>query len=171
MILGSNYKYKILALFILYCFTSCDKKKDIKIDVNIFLSPQCPLSEAVTLNIKQLDSIYNNKININLIFPGKLYSKHEIDSFIFVHDLRQQVIYDTTAVLVEKYNATITPEVFLLKNNVLVYSGAIDDKALDNDVVRQVSQDQYLLNAIEKCLKDELPDIKQTKAVGCYIEL
>ncbi len=146
--------------------------KGSELEAYVFVSPECPISEAILLNLKQLDSTYSDSVLlIKLVVPGKLYSDFEIDSFRRVNNLQFELIKDSNAVLVKRFGASITPEVFLIKDKELLYSGAIDDRALDNDIIRQSAKNFYLRDAIELTLKNKKISLKKTEAIGCYIEL
>ena len=143
-----------------------------KMEAFVFVSPECPISEAILLNLKQLDSAYSDSVlSIKLVVPGKLYSDIEIDSFRRVNNLQFELIKDSNAVLVKRFGASITPEVFLIKDKELLYSGAIDDRALDNDIIRQSAKKFYLRDAIDLTLRNKKISLKKTEAIGCYIEL
>jgi hypothetical protein len=72
---------------------------------------------------------------------------------------------------VKKYKATITPEVFLILSNNVIYTGAFDDRAIDNEIIKQSASENYLYDAIKNTLEGKEVVNKKTKAVGCYIEL
>jgi len=72
--------------------------------------------------------------------------------------------------LFKAYGASRTPHVFLLKNESkyfsVAYIGAIDDYPQDIKDVKV----HYVANAIESLLKNKMPEIKETKAIGCSIK-
>lgn len=153
-------------------FACKNKHTDTKLEAIVFVAPQCPISEAILLNLNQISKEYDsNQVEIILVVPGELYTRSEIDSFVTVNNIEHKVIIDSSEVLVNKYNATITPEVFLISGSQIIYSGAIDNRALDNEIIRQSASENYLHDAIEQALNGEELKIKKTKAVGCYIEL
>lgn len=162
-----------LLLAIQFLLLACNKRiKESRLEAIVFVAPQCPISEAILLNLNQISEEYDsNQVAIKLVVPGELYTRSEIDSFVEVNKIKHKVIIDSQAVLVKKYNATITPEVFLISGSQIIYSGAIDDRALDNEIIRQSATENYLRDAIKLTLKGEELKVKKTKAVGCYIEL
>lgn len=163
----------ILLLSLQVLLLSCNNNNDSnKLEAIVFVAPQCPISEAILLNLNQISEEFDsNQVVIKLIVPGELYTRSEIDSFVDANNIKHQIIVDSQAVLVKKYSATITPEVFLISNGKVIYSGAIDDRALDNEIIRQSATENYLSDAIQQSLKGEELKVKKTKAVGCYIEL
>lgn len=139
----------------------------------VFLAPGCPISEASIQEINKIQEKYSSqKLATFIVIPGSLYSKKEVDSFISVFNISMPVLLDTTGLLVQKLNASITPEYFLLdKQMQVLYQGAIDDRALDNEIIRQSATINYADSAIHQYLKTKKVAITKTKAVGCFIEL
>ncbi len=139
----------------------------------VFLAPGCPLSEASILEINNLQSKFSsNKLATFIVIPGHLYTRNEVDSFINHFNITLPVLLDTTGLLVEKLNATMTPEYILLdKKMKVLYQGAIDNRALDNDLIRQSASINFADSAIHQYLSGQKIKFPKSKAVGCYIEL
>ncbi len=138
----------------------------------VFLSPECPLSEASLIELNRLDSVYNDRgYSTHIIIPGELYSTEEIESFKTTFNITLPIYIDKHYKLCDSLKALVTPEYFLLdKNKSLLYQGAIDDRAIDNDIVRQSINSYYAQDAIQSTLNNQIIRITKTKAVGCYIE-
>jgi hypothetical protein len=138
----------------------------------VFLAPGCPLSEASLFELKQLDSLYHqHNYKTYIVIPGNLYSDEEVQQFKDSFDISFPIVIDTNYLLTNKLEANITPEYFLLsKNMIVLYRGAIDNRALDNDVIRQVASIKYADLAINSVLQKKVIEIKKTNAVGCFIE-
>lgn len=139
----------------------------------VFLAPGCPLSEASIQEINKIQDKYtSSKLATYIIIPGKLFSKKEVDDFVKEFKIELPVLLDTNAFLVNKFKATITPEFFLLDNKLnVLYSGAIDDRAFDNEFVRQEATINYADSAIREVIQKRKLKFVKTKAVGCFIEL
>jgi len=137
-----------------------------------FLSPECPLSENYTKTLNDIQQEFKGKnIDFINIFPGTFYSAEEIHSFIKTYNLKQNNLPDKKLLLVKYLNASITPEVFVLNNKgSVVYSGAIDNWAIDLGEKRQVITEFYLKDALNAILQNKKITISKTKAVGCFIE-
>jgi thiol-disulfide isomerase/thioredoxin len=137
-----------------------------------FLSPECPLSQNYSRTIIDLSQKFNNdSINFIMIFPGKEYSTKEIKAFLIKYKLDFPSYLDSDFSLTKTLNAEITPEAFLLDNsNSVLYSGAIDNWAISLGQKRSVISANYLSDALESALKGEEISIKETKAVGCFIQ-
>ena len=143
-----------------------------KATVIAFLSPECPLREnyTKTLNYIQLEFEEKDVDFINM-FPGTLYSGEEIQTFIQTYQLKQNNLPDKKLMLAKYLKATTTPEVFVLNNKgEVVYSGAIDNWAIDLGEKRQVITEFYLKDALNALLQNKKIAVKKTTAVGCFIE-
>ncbi len=166
------WKVITLTLFVLLGLLFFLNKTDKNLKLIVFVAPECPISEAILLNLQQISKEYNNELlHIQLVIPGSLYSNAEVDSFVNINNIKFEVIIDSNAELVNKYQATITPEVFLILNNQVIYEGAVDDRAVDNEFIKQSATENYLSDAIQNALAGKEVVVKKTKAVGCYIEL
>lgn len=143
-----------------------------KYNALVFLSPECPLSEASLVELKRLDKLYNQEnYSTKIIIPGNLYSKEEIVLFKERLTITFPIVIDTAYYITDYLKARTTPEYFLVDENMIVlYSGAIDDRALDNDVIRQEAKSMYAENAIKQLLIGNKIEQVKTQAVGCYIE-
>lgn len=184
----------ISCIVLFFLFTSCEKKtiytvkltypngeiyeqNKIKEDEYLlifFLSPQCPLSENYTKTINEitqhLDSV-NHKIRNFVVIPKSNFGRLDIIEFINQYKIHPQVYVDTKNDLAELLGATATPEVFLLNaKNEILYSGAIDNWAVDLGQKRQVITEHFLLDALNAVENHTPVPVKKTKAVGCFIE-
>jgi len=144
--------------------------------VVIFTCNHCPYSVAYEDRIIELDKAYKAKgypvvaINPNdaAEYPDdsfenmKVRAKEKGFTFPYLVDEKQEVY--------PVYGATKTPHVYLLKNKngkfTVAYIGAIDDSAKDAKAVTT----HYLANAIDALLAGKIPEITETKAVGCSIK-
>ncbi len=143
-----------------------------KLNAYVFLSPECPLSEASLVELTRLDSIYKNSgYTTNIIIPGELYSVEEINTFIKNFNIKFPTYIDKNYECCDLLKAVSTPEYFLVdEHSEILYQGAIDDRALDNEIIRQEAKNFYAENAIKSVIDNKPISITKTKAVGCYIE-
>ncbi len=137
-----------------------------------FLSPECPLCQSYTLTINNLQKKYNDKsINFIGIVPTKNYSVNDINEYKRSYKSTLTILRDIDNKLVDKIGATITPEVFLVNDKgVVLYSGRIDNWAIELGRKRTVITQFDLINAIDLVLKNQPIKVKKTKAIGCFIE-
>lgn len=143
-----------------------------KMNSFVFLAPGCPLSEASLLELYKLDSLYSkNQYSTTIVIPGNLYSTKEIEEFKNVFNIKFRIVIDADYYLTKLLNASITPEFFLVNENMVVlYQGAIDNRALDNDIIRQEADINFAENAIISIIQNKKIEQTKTKAVGCFIE-
>ena len=171
-------RISIIIFFVLLFFNSCNQNDYLsnffshnRDKVLVFISPECPLCQSYTREIKQLQQKYNDKLDFFGVLPGQSYSRQEVDLFLNVYDLPIDIIYDKYYHLVNELGATITPEVYLIdKNNIVQYQGLIDNWLGELGRKRQIVSEYYLNDAIESFLSGEEVKIKKTKAIGCFIE-
>lgn len=136
-----------------------------------FFSPECPLSENYTKQINTLYQEFSPKVDFIAVVPGKYYSDRAIDSFRVLYKLQSRLLLDREKKLTDFLGATITPETFVInKNGNIIYSGAIDNWAVDLGQKREVVTEYFLLDAINAALANTEIKTKKTKAVGCFIE-
>jgi thiol-disulfide isomerase/thioredoxin len=142
-----------------------------RINVFVFMSPQCPLSENYASTVKNLAKKYAGEVSFYVLIPGTLYSEYEVEQFAAKYLDSVTVFIDPALQMAEHLQATITPEAFLLDSNgVILYAGAIDNWAVELGTIRQVITEQYLSDAIDAYLANTKIYPAKTQAVGCYIE-
>ncbi len=147
--------------------------KNSKATVILFLSPECPLCESYSLNIRNLLVQYTNKdIRFLAIIPGKEYSKEQVISFRNKYQLKDLTFwFDPKYNLCESLGATITPEVFVVnRTGQRLYSGRIDNWAYELGRKRKVITEHDLLNVLTAIQEGKSIKPYQTKAVGCFIK-
>jgi hypothetical protein len=69
-----------------------------------------------------------------------------------------------------KLTATVTPEVFLIRNDSVMYHGRIDDSFVRVGKRRAHVKNRELRNALEAILQGQQPEVSHVPAVGCIIE-
>lgn len=72
--------------------------------------------------------------------------------------------------LVRRLGASVTPEVFFLKENRTLYRGAVDNWFVALGRYRPAPTEHYLADAIRAALNGQAVRVAKTKAVGCGIE-
>lgn len=144
--------------------------------VIIFTSNYCPYSKLYEERIKNLASQYSgDNVKFLLINPNdpeksskdainNMASRAKTKNFPFPY------LADKNQKVAKVFNASKTPEAFLLKNNGnkyrVVYEGAIDD----NPQVPEDVREHYLKEAIEASINGRPVPVKKTKPTGCMIK-
>jgi len=140
--------------------------------VFIFLSPECPLCKSYSLRINELQQEFeNDTIHFLGVVAGNFYPIEQIKHYLVKHRMKITLLLDPDFELTKALNASITPEVFVTKpGGKVVYSGAIDDWAIDLGQKRLQPNAHYLRNALIS-LQGNKPIVpEKTKAIGCFIE-
>ncbi len=138
-----------------------------------FLSPECPLCQSYSLNIKKYAEDYQAKgIRFMAIIPGTTFSSAKVSVFRIKYKLQQLSFYfDPNLELVRLLDASVTPEVFVFdKNDRLIYSGRIDNWAYDIGKKRKVITEHDLEKVLTSISQNTIITYRKTKAIGCFIE-
>lgn len=141
--------------------------KNSKAIVLIFVSTQCPVSNAYNERMAKLYESYKSK---NVAFLGinsnKAEQIEEIKKHSSENNLQFAILKDDNNVIADKFEASFTPEVYVLNSNLeLVYHGRIDDNRKAVDV--KVSD---LNAALDEILAGKSVTNSKTKAFGCSIK-
>jgi hypothetical protein len=80
-------------------------------------------------------------------------------------------LLDPAATLARFFDATVTPEAFVVSpNGTPVYRGAIDNGTPELGQHRTVITEHYLLDALNSFITNGSVPVRSTKPVGCFIE-
>lgn len=152
--------------------TSIDDFSSHPATVISFLGPECPLSENYTKTLNDLQEQFSDAdVRFIAVFPGTHYSTAAIDSFIAYYRVQQEVYLDKDFALVKKLQATVTPETCIFDHTgKVVYSGAIDNWAVDLGQKRQVITEFYVRDVLRSMLDHTPLPYQKTTPVGCIIE-
>ena len=146
--------------------------KKARASVFYFLEPECPLCQGYVLKMRTLKKKYESRgFLFYTVWPGKLYSVEEIGQFSTTYMMDLPELLDPDFQLTNYFNATVTPEVFVIdKHGELLYSGRIDDWAWDTGQKKQHVEHNDLEEAMAGIADGNFNFQKKTKAVGCLIE-
>ncbi len=140
---------------------------DSKAIVLMFIATRCPISNAYNSRIVKLYDDYHNK---NLVFIGINSNKQEDVEEVAEHAKKNKFVFpvlkDPKNIIADKYDAQVTPEIFVLNSNLeILYHGRIDDSQREDDV-----KTNDLRNALDEILAGKSVSNKETKAFGCTIK-
>lgn len=131
----------------------------------VFISTQCPVSNAYNERMQALYDEYRSKgiylfgINSNNTEPMDAVTKHAKD-----HGFKFAVLKDTNSEVDDDYGAGVTPEIYIADGNLkLKYHGAIDNNQ------RNPSK-HFAADAMQAILDGKNPDPAETPAKGCSIK-
>jgi hypothetical protein len=138
----------------------------------IFYGHDCPISNRYVPEIKRLTESYTSaQIRLLLVMPGNIdatTAKAHFSEF----DIKSIGIIDRKLSLTKHYGIKTLPEVALLKaDGQLVYRGRIDDLYIALGQKRKVVTQFDLRNAIDETLAGNAVTVRETKAIGCIINL
>ena len=141
--------------------------KDSKAIIIIFVATECPVSNAYNSRMENLFKDYSERdiafIGIN---SNKAESADRIKEHAKENGLTFTILKDEKNIIADKFEASFTPEVYVLNNNFdILYHGRIDNSKKESEVVTK-----DLENALEEILAGKEVSKKETKAFGCTIK-
>ncbi len=142
--------------------------KDSKAIVLMFISTQCPVSNAYN---ERMASLYNDYSSKNITILGINSNKAETPEEIKEHAQEQKfgfdILKDVNNVIADKFQASHTPEVFVIHPTTfaVLYHGRIDDSQREAKV-----QSKDLRTALDEIIAGKSVTNKETKAFGCSIK-
>ena len=141
--------------------------KDSKVIVVMFIATQCPVSNDYNGRMAALYKDYNGKgVTFLAINSNKQESVEEITQHSQKNGFQFPVLKDPENVIADKFNAQVTPEIFVLNPNYeILYHGRIDDSQRESDL-----KSRDLRNALDEILAGKPVSKKETKAFGCTIK-
>ena len=170
-----------LLIFLFLLFTSFssfgetneypEKDKKIKYTVYVFMAETCPICQYHVLSLKKFNKTYSEKgFRFVLVFPNALSSKKTIKKFMKEYDFEMEYIIDDKQSLVNKYRATVTPEVYIEgRSREKIYNGRIDNTFERIGVRRTVTTSFDLRDILEQLDQGDEKGILHSEPVGCLI--
>lgn len=146
-------------------------KTEKSVAVYVFFSVECPVCIASVEALKKLDSLYTDKgLELKIIYSGTYYSDEEIQKFHRESNWNTSIYKDDKYRFANRLKATVTPSAFVFNaKGENVYSGKINNRYESVGRRRAVISERYLQDAIDATLQNELPKIRKTDAVGCFM--
>jgi hypothetical protein len=113
-----------------------------------------------------LFSKYGNDFSFVGINSNKNEDVEKIKKHSAENNLEFTILKDVNSIVADKFEASVTPEVYVLNNNFdLIYHGRIDDSRRAENV--EISD---LDNTLSQVLNGKEVAVKETKAFGCSID-
>lgn len=133
----------------------------------IFVSTQCPVSNAYNERMEKIAEDYSSKgIRVVGINANKAEPTDDIVSHAKANNLTFPILKDSGNKIADRLDAQVTPEVFLVDpNGVLLYHGPIDDKQNPSAVTHT-----YLKDALDAVISGQAVAVKSARAFGCSIK-
>ena len=141
--------------------------KDAKAIVLMFIATRCPVSNAYN---ERMVSLYDDYTEKGVVFLGinsnKKENAEECKEHAEDNDFEFPVLKDPENKIADKYDAQVTPEIFVVNSKLeLLYHGRIDNSQKEENV-----ESQDLRNALDQILAGNDVNIADTKAFGCTIK-
>lgn len=154
---------------ILICQISYGQRDSIV--VKLFLLEDCVICQSYSLKINDLVDNFGDKVSFQGYFPNFSSKKEEIASFKEKYKIDFDLKTDYFKSVSKKYNITVTPEVVVVNEtkNEILYRGRIDDEFVTIGKRRRVVTTNELYDALLSIANNEEIRIKETQAVGCFI--
>ena len=135
------------------------------VTVVTFVATQCPVSNAYNERMKSLYNDYGGKdVKFVFINSNRQEDATEVKGHAASNGFEFAVYKDPNNAAADLFGASVTPEVFLIKDGVVVYHGRIDD-AQKGEI-----KDHTLRKALDTVLNGGTPTSAETKAFGCTIK-
>ena len=137
--------------------------------VAFFLSPTCTICRFYALEMRNLSSEYGGKgVEFVGYAVGPLLNDSIVEAFRSEYQIPFPMLHDD--VMHRRLNATVTPEVFVIHNDSVMYHGRIDDSFVRVGKRRAHVKNRELRNAIDCILQGGAVELNHVPAVGCIIE-
>jgi peroxiredoxin len=133
----------------------------------IFVATECPVSNAYNERMEKIYQDYKDKgITLLGINSNKAEAVSDIRNHALKNNLTFTILKDEKNIIADKFNASFTPEVYVLSPNLdLLYHGRIDDSKRESDV-----KIQDLRQSLDEILNGKSVSNPKTKAFGCTIK-
>ena len=160
-------KFKSILVFALLQFAMVGGHGQLK--VAFFLSPTCTICRFYALEMRELTSAYSGKrVEFVGYAVGPLLNDSTVSAFRADYQIPFPIERDD--VMHRRLNATVTPEVFVIRNDSVIYHGRIDDSFVRVGKRRAHVKNRELRNALDCILQGGTVEVSHVPAVGCIIE-
>jgi len=138
----------------------------------VFLSPECPVSNAFTPTLNELQrTLAGKKVDLFGVVADASIPRSRAVKHYAEFKASFPILFDGSGLLLDALKPTHVPEAFVLdRDGRLVYRGAIDNSREALGRTRPAAENHYLRDAITAALDGKPVAVAQTKPVGCPIE-
>lgn len=145
--------------------------KSRKATVLLFVTNDCPITNAYAPEIKRICDAYTaKKIAFYLVYADPELKAAAVRQHVKDYQLPCPALLDPTHHLVHFTQAAVTPEaVVLAPDGKRLYKGRIDDRYIDFGKARYAASTHDLRDALDAVLQGKPVPHPTTKAVGCFI--
>ena len=135
--------------------------------VIMFIATKCPVSNDYNSRMEKIFNKYKDKeVSFLGINSNKTEDISEIRNHAKDNGLTFTILKDKKNIIADKFEASYTPEIFVLSNDFeLLYHGRIDNSRREPEV-----NTTDLRNALDEILSGKSVSNPKTKAFGCTIK-
>jgi hypothetical protein len=142
-----------------------------KAAVLLFLSTDCPISNALSPEINRVVADYNHRgVHFWIVHPDPRLSAQTAKAHAREFGYTCPVLLDDQKQLVARLGPKVTPEAIVLTPGAVAYRGRIDDTYIDLGQRRAAPTSHDLRDALDAILAGKPVPVPQTRAIGCPIE-
>lgn len=141
--------------------------KESKAIVLMFVSTQCPVSNAYNDRMAEVYNAFKDKdVTFLGINSNKAEDVENIQKHAAKNGLNFTILKDEQNKIADKLSASVTPEVYVLNGDMeIVYHGRIDDSRSGKEI-----KSKDLENALNEIIQGKKVTNARTKAFGCTIK-
>jgi thiol-disulfide isomerase/thioredoxin len=141
-----------------------------RVVVLLFVRTDCPISNRYAPQLQNLSEKFRAKADFWLVYPDREQTASKIKAHLRDFHYSIPGLRDTHHALVQRAQATITPEAAVFDSSGrLLYHGRIDNWYEDFSRARSAPTTHDLDDAISAALNGKTITPDHTNAVGCYI--
>ena len=147
---------------------------DSRIRCAVFLSPDCPIANAMAPTLGRLgEHARQHDIETLLIYPRKGLTKSEVDTHAQAYGLVGCVVLDPDCRWVNALNASVTPEAFVFTGEIedasVLYQGRINDLYRSVGNRQEQARTHDFREAIQRSMDGNWKPVVGPPAVGCTV--
>jgi len=132
---------------------------------------ECPISQFYTKTLNEISLNYPDSVlKVIAVFPGIPQKADALTDFKKEYKVIFHMQGDEKLALTNRFEAKITPEVFLTKRDKFYYQGMIDNAFVKLGEQRATVTEKHLIKAISALMDGVAYIPAKTEAVGCVIE-
>lgn len=162
----------LLILFPIFAHSLQAEEDVASVTVLLFVIPDCPIVNRYAPEINRIYDTYSKKgVKLTLVYTEPSLTSKDVAKHRNEYSLKPEGVLDPGFELVKMAGATITPEAAVYNaEKELVYLGRIDDRFTDYGDRRLEPTERNLRLALDAVLAGLPVEMKEAKAIGCYIE-
>ncbi len=141
-----------------------------KISATFFILSDCPIASGYAPEIGRIISQYKSKgILFSIVYVDSMLTSSAAIAHGKAFGYTCTLVLDSTHTLAKAAGATVSPEIIVVRNEIVEYRGRIDDRAVEIGKIRPRATRHDLRLALDALLAGKPVLVPRAKAVGCFI--